>query len=136
MSLIHCSECNAMISDKAMACPHCGCPVESISTSNQNKYPIPQKDFKCPTCGNTTYTIQKIMPFIFWVCDKCNDSRTYEKVSKEELESHQRQQRLSKQVSCPYCHSTITKKIGTFGRLTSFNTIGKQWHCKSCGSNF
>lgn len=28
MALIHCSECGKEISDKASACPNCGCPVE------------------------------------------------------------------------------------------------------------
>ena len=28
MALIQCTECGAMISDKAKSCPKCGCPVE------------------------------------------------------------------------------------------------------------
>ena len=46
-------------------------------------------------------------------------------------------------VKCPYCHSTDTKKIGAGGRLLSTLTfgiasgkMGKQWHCKNCGSDF
>lgn len=31
MSLISCPECRAMVSDKAVACPHCGCPIESAA---------------------------------------------------------------------------------------------------------
>jgi hypothetical protein len=30
MGLIKCSECQGMISDKAVTCPHCGAPVEEI----------------------------------------------------------------------------------------------------------
>ena len=30
MALIKCTECGGLISDKASACPHCGCPVNSI----------------------------------------------------------------------------------------------------------
>jgi hypothetical protein len=30
MALIKCSECQGMISDKAVTCPHCGSPVEEI----------------------------------------------------------------------------------------------------------
>lgn len=29
MALFHCDECNARISDKAAACPHCGAPVQA-----------------------------------------------------------------------------------------------------------
>lgn len=46
-------------------------------------------------------------------------------------------------ITCPYCGSTDTKKIGTGSRLLSLSIaglgsgkIGKQWHCKKCNSNF
>ena len=31
MALIKCTECGKEISDKATACPHCGCPMTEIS---------------------------------------------------------------------------------------------------------
>ena len=37
MALIKCNECGQIVSDKAEACPHCGCPVE--------------KPMACPECG-------------------------------------------------------------------------------------
>ena len=46
-------------------------------------------------------------------------------------------------VECPYCHSNNTEKISTVSRAVSVSLvgaasgkIGKQWHCKNCGSNF
>ncbi len=30
MALMKCQECGKEISDKAEACPHCGCPVEKM----------------------------------------------------------------------------------------------------------
>lgn len=46
-------------------------------------------------------------------------------------------------VTCPYCESTNTKKIGIMCRSMSVglfglgsNKIGKQWHCNSCKSDF
>lgn len=57
----------------------------------------------------------------------------------------QEQQDLAsgKRVVCPYCHSTNTEKISTMSRAVSVSLvgaasgkIGKQWHCKQCGSNF
>ena len=46
-------------------------------------------------------------------------------------------------VTCPYCQSTNTKKIGVLGRSTSISLfglasgkVGKQWHCNSCKSDF
>lgn len=48
-----------------------------------------------------------------------------------------------KRVVCPYCKSTNTEKISTMSRAVSVSLvgaasgkIGKQWHCKQCGSNF
>ena len=48
-----------------------------------------------------------------------------------------------KRVVCPYCHSTDTEKISTVSRAVSVSLvgaasgkIGKQWHCKNCGSDF
>lgn len=57
----------------------------------------------------------------------------------------QEQQDLAsgKRVVCPYCKSTNTEKISTVNRAVSVSLvgaasgkIGKQWHCKQCGSNF
>lgn len=46
-------------------------------------------------------------------------------------------------VVCPYCKSTNTEKISTVSRAVSVSLVGaasgklgKQWHCKNCGSNF
>lgn len=46
-------------------------------------------------------------------------------------------------ITCPYCKSTNTEKISTVSRAVSVSLvgaasgkIGKQWHCKQCGSNF
>ena len=48
-----------------------------------------------------------------------------------------------KRVVCPYCKSTNTEKISVASRAVSVSLvgaasgkIGKQWHCKQCGSNF
>lgn len=32
MALIACAECNQQISDKASSCPHCGAPIQQVST--------------------------------------------------------------------------------------------------------
>ena len=36
MALIICSECGKEFSDKASACPNCGCPIEAICNSASN----------------------------------------------------------------------------------------------------
>ena len=47
------------------------------------------------------------------------------------------------QVTCPYCHSTNTKKITAMDRIGSNIMFGlfskkrnKEWHCNSCDSDF
>ncbi len=54
MSMIKCTECGKEISDKAIACPHCGCPMtEILSATKENKKeekvkPIKGKKIKEP----------------------------------------------------------------------------------------
>lgn len=52
-------------------------------------------------------------------------------------------ERGEEQVKCTYCQSTNVKKIGFLSRAVSAELfglgsgkIGKQWHCKNCGSDF
>ena len=65
--------------------------------------------------------------------------------AEERQVARQEQQDLAsgKRVVCPYCKSTNTEKISTLNRAVSVSLvgaasgkIGKQWHCKQCGSNF
>lgn len=37
MALLKCPECGKMVSDKASACPKCGCPIEDIKKANEEK---------------------------------------------------------------------------------------------------
>lgn len=69
-----------------------------------------------------------------------------EKERQKNIEDNRREQ-LEKQknpiITCPYCQSTNTKKIGVVGRSVSFglfgfgsSKMGKQWHCNHCYSDF
>lgn len=44
MPLIKCTDCGQMVSDKAKACPKCGCQVIP-----------PKKEIQCPECGNSVF---------------------------------------------------------------------------------
>ena len=37
MALIKCSECGCEVSDKATACPNCGCPIEKTITTKKDE---------------------------------------------------------------------------------------------------
>ena len=62
MALIKCDECGQMVSDKAMSCPHCGCPIE--------------KEVTCPECGN-------IIENGLTMCNNCGFDIQDESVSKQ-----------------------------------------------------
>ena len=36
MALIKCTECQKEVPDKAIACPHCGCPVDDMMLADVN----------------------------------------------------------------------------------------------------
>lgn len=52
MALIKCSECGNLVSDKAKACPNCGCPIEQENESGM----------ACPECGQTVTPTDSVCP--------------------------------------------------------------------------
>lgn len=44
MALIKCSECGKEISDKAAACPNCGCPLAEMSAGGVVKIKLPRTE--------------------------------------------------------------------------------------------
>lgn len=55
MALIECSECHKQISDKAVACLHCGAPIASATTN-------PPEKPTAPTVSNSKPTAKKTSP--------------------------------------------------------------------------
>ncbi len=51
MALIKCGECGQMVSDKAEACPHCGCPVEKMMACPECGSNIEGWESYCKNCG-------------------------------------------------------------------------------------
>lgn len=54
MALIKCTECGHEVSDRASACPNCGCPIEKINYCVECGQPIPEGVNVCPNCGCPT----------------------------------------------------------------------------------
>lgn len=48
MAMIKCPECGKEISDKASACPYCGCPKEEFSLLSLNQKPRELSENECP----------------------------------------------------------------------------------------
>ena len=55
MAMIKCPECGKDVSDKAKSCPHCGCPIESLSPSGTVKIKV--SVLKAPTGLNGNQTV-------------------------------------------------------------------------------
>jgi hypothetical protein len=49
MAMVRCNECNKKISDQAVSCPKCGCPV-----SSPQKASLEGKEYFCPYCFEKT----------------------------------------------------------------------------------
>lgn len=58
MALIKCTECGREISDKALACPNCGCPVEKERICAECGQTIPNNASECPNCGCPQKTVE------------------------------------------------------------------------------
>jgi NMD protein affecting ribosome stability and mRNA decay len=55
MSLIKCPECGKDFSDRAAACPNCGCPTNEIVSHEENV-----KGISCPKCKSHDVLIERI----------------------------------------------------------------------------
>lgn len=74
--------------------------------------------------------------------NKIHDEQ-WEQFNKVMEQGRQLMEEKSKKVTCQYCGSENVEKIGALNRAISVemlgaasSKIGKQWHCKHCGSNF
>jgi hypothetical protein len=61
MALIICPECNKEISEKAKACPDCGCPNNQVRCPECSKF-ISNEITECIHCGYPLKSIQPIAP--------------------------------------------------------------------------
>ena len=59
MALITCVECGNKVSDKALSCPECGCPIELKITCFECGSSISDKNEICPKCGVPLKEISK-----------------------------------------------------------------------------
>lgn len=161
MALIKCIECNREISDKAVACPHCGCPNEC-----QNGNTTTTRPNNTITIGGKDYDLSNIIPKVnkqqkldaikelrelipnLSLLDAKNiidhiDTRgsvpnDYSVVNSRIVHNS------TSSITCPYCQSTNTQKISGLSKAGSVALWGifalgkttKQWHCNNCKSDF
>lgn len=154
MSLIKCPECNKEISDKAISCPNCGCP---INTNTKYKIIITgYHDTDISACAgltqtfNTNYEYEEAMnifnncPYTMTECDTVEESNL---ISRKLLKWGIDVQIMSPDgsiefidtdiVSCPKCGSThiqaVPRKWSIFSGLLT-NKVDRV--CLKCKHKF
>lgn len=158
MALIICPECGKEVSDKSENCIHCGFPLKNTKCNiNGIIY-----DFKDELPIALLEKMEDYMPAIGKIREKTSMTLTdgcdlvdiireiksipptftpkYPLENREELYEDSK----AKNVECPYCHSTNTKKItmtskavhtALFG-VFSVSRNSKNFHCHECNSDF
>lgn len=156
--LIECSECGKQISDKAPACPHCGCPLQEIETDNYCNingvsYNLQDVIDTLPKLG---YGDTDIHPY--YIIGMIRDRTPLDPNSSEELANiiietkqipktfsgeESPEQESSSQVTCPYCKSNNVRKISGTERAVSVIGLGlfskkinKSFMCENCKGTF
>lgn len=108
---------------------------------NDNKTLI----YRCEKCGITKYV--KDDERFNGICKCCKQPMKIDNnnwwLSGNSNNSKNNNTSIEPTITCPYCHSTNTSKIGTLSRVVSTGLfglgskkVGKQWHCNKCGSDF
>jgi len=149
MSLTHCVECGGVVSTRAAACPHCGCPVEldstAICTVLGKQYNLSEV-LKLALAGNTPENrlegfriIKKVTSLDggdakgLW--DEIAHTKTVPAIYKTLSE-----RRSMSSPKCPTCGSTNITKINAMARGIDRAFFGRhspegraQFRCNKCG---
>ena len=158
MALINCSECGKEISDKAVACPNCGCPVELMVKIEKDpeiiKYEFIKKKlednnyFRAKTLLECQRELQIPQEEIKIIVDKLiqehekkvKDNEWRAKCSDNSNDYDYDEDDETYIPKCPTCGSTDIEKIGMLGKLISTelfglasSSMGKTFECNDCG---
>lgn len=162
MALLTCPECNHVVSEYAIACPNCGCPIEMInkliedslikSTQNIMKYngveydfsdikqiinetsSIPTKEImlKLNVNGVDAFLVRDVIKFN-------NNEIPYDYTEcLERMKAYNRSGHRN-YPKCPICGSSKVQKISTSKRMVSVATLGiasssmgRTYECLKC----
>ena len=144
MALIKCPECGKEVSDKALTCVHCGCPLVK-----KNHCIINGVDVDCSFLFDSRYEDIEIKELIMiektnldaGVADKIVEEWVKKgeippvfngKISTYEEESRQAMERINNQLHCPKCGSTSIT-TGARGVNWFWGFIGANKTVNRCG---
>lgn len=157
MALINCSECGKEISDKAVACPNCGCPVELMVKIEKDPETIKYEFIKKKLEDNNYFRAKTILECqrelqippeetqiivdkLILEHEKADKEREASIKSKRLIYERNEEQKAQNIPKCPTCGSTDIEKIGMMGKMLSTelfglasSSIGKTFKCNDCG---
>ncbi len=161
MALVVCPECGKEISDKSEACIHCGYPLINMINTKCNingvvydfkeELPIALLEKKEDYISAIGKIRKKTSLNLVDGSDLVDIIREIKAIPptftpKYPLEDREKLYGDSKvkNVECPYCHSTDTKKISNTSKavhtalfgIFSVSRNAKNYHCDHCGSEF
>ncbi|WP_343247481.1 hypothetical protein [Diplocloster hominis] len=133
----YCTKCGwntVMPRDK---CPHCNIELNKYDCNTEDFFDLSDEERE-----KLQATVEEIIANSPDFDPVLRDERlAKEKRSDEELKRNMHRNRVT--VTCPYCNSTDTRKISAGSRIISADlfglassNLGKQWHCRNCGSDF
>lgn len=153
MSLIKCNECNGTVSTKASFCPHCGCPLATVSTYCNimgEQYDLSfvlniaksgrSTDNRVKACHKirelTNLDLVNAIKLWNTIVETQQIPRNFNPSEKQESQ----QSFVSHAPKCPTCGSTKLIKKGVGARAIDGFIFGRhsiegrsQWRCESCG---
>lgn len=150
MALIKCAECNGTVSDKAAACPHCGCPVIVMNTATCNikgtQYNL-SKVMQLVQAGNSpdnrmkgVRIIQSVTNLDVGDAKGLWDEMVRIKAVPKTFQTYNERHSSTNLPKCPTCGSTSLDKITAFDRGVAGGLFGfasktarSQFRCKKCG---
>ena len=156
MALIKCPECGKEVSDKCTQCIHCGYPLVNYKCLINGVEHDFEEEFITAIANNDNWrrAIGGVRKKAFL---NLSDGRRLvyimretKKVPSEFVPEYPEDIRYKVNnqseviITCPYCHSTNTRKISgasKVGSVAMFGVLGigktsKQWHCNNCNSDF
>lgn len=98
-------------------CPECGKDVSNLAE-------------KCIHCG---YPLQGQIKYKSYKAMKKEKEERKKKLEKEVMEKKEKSRSI---VRCPYCGSNNVRKTTFWSDFGLWQSVGKSWVCKSCGSYF
>lgn len=135
--IYYCTKCGWFSVPPRDDCPFCQSVLKKYDCQTTEFFDLPKEEQK-RLFSNVQDIIENSPDYDHKLhCRRLEEEKRYNEASIRKMHSNK------VVVTCPYCHSNNTRKIGAGERMVTANlfglgsqNLGKQWHCRNCGSNF